>query len=124
MFIYNQTNNTGYLVLNPQKTLSDNKNYPKTDGNKQQILTTFIDGKQNVNYLFNRMINQDNNVPMFKRDINNIFKEIDPRAVSFKNKRVLERLKGNTFIVHLSNTQDSRFQILIKNLVSNEIITD
>ena len=122
MFIYNQTNNTGYLVLNPQKTLSDNKNYPKTDGNKQQILTTFIDGKQNVNYLFNRMINQDNNVPMFKRDINNIFKEIDPRAVSFKGKRTLERLSGDTFIVSLSNTQSSQFQIIIKNIINSEIV--
>lgn len=124
MFIYNTTNNTGYLVLHPQKTLTDNRNYPKTEGNKQHILTTFEDGKQNVNYFYNRMINQDNNIPMFKKDKNNIFKEIDSRAVKFSGKKVLERMVGEVFIVNLSNTQDSRFNILIKNIINNETIYD
>lgn len=122
MFIYNTTNNTGYLVLNPQKTLTDNRNYPKTEGNKQHVITTFEEGKQNVNYFFNRMVNQNNNVPMFKKDENNIFKEIDPRAVRFNGKKVLERIKGEVFIVNLSNTQDSRFNILIKNIINNETL--
>jgi hypothetical protein len=121
MFIYNQTNNTGYLVLHPQKTLKDAKNYPILDGQKQHILSTSEDGKQTTNYFFNRMINQDNNVPMFKRDENNIFKYIDPRSVKFGNKKILERMRGEVFIVNLSNTKDSQFNIMIKNLVSNEI---
>ena len=121
MFIYNQTNNTGYLVLHPQKMLKDAKNYPILDGQKQHILSTSEDGKQTTNYFFNRMINQDNNVPMFKRDENNIFKYIDPRSVKFGNKKILERMRGEIFIVNLSNTKDSQFNIMIKNLVSNEI---
>ena len=68
------------------------------------------------------MINQDNNVPMFKRDENNIFKEIDSRAVKFGGKKVLERIVGETFLVNLSNTQDSRFNILIKNIINDETV--
>ena len=122
MFIWNATKNTGYLVLHPQKTLTDERNYPRTEGNKQHILTTFEDGKQHINYFFNRMINQDNNVPMFKRDENNIFKEIDSRAVKFGGKKILERLTGEVMLVNLSNTQDSRFNILIKSIINNETV--
>lgn len=121
MFIYNKDNNTGYLVLHPQKTLTDQRNYPKTIGDKQHVLSTFEDGKQITNYFFNRMINQDNNIPMFKKDENSIFKFIDPRAVKFGGKKTLERIRGEVFIVNLSNTKDSRFNILIKNIIDNEI---
>jgi hypothetical protein len=123
MFIYNATKNSGYLVLHPQKTLADNKKYPYVEDGKQHILTSFEQGKQNVNYFYNRLINENNNVPMFKRDENNIFKDIDPRAVSFKGKKVLERLTGNVFLVNLSNTQSSQFQIIIKNIINNETVT-
>ena len=119
MFIYNATNNTGYLVLHPQQSLTDARKYPYEEIGKQHIMTTFEDGKQNVNYFFNRVVNQDNNIPIFKKDENNIFKEIDNRAVSFKNKKVLERMKGEVFIVNISNTQDSRFNILIKNIIND-----
>lgn len=124
LFIYNQTNNTGYLVLHNQKSLADNRKYPYVEGNKQHILSTNEGGKQNVNYLFNRILNQDNNIPMFQRDENNIFKTIDPRAVKFGNKKVLERIKGETMIVNLSNTKDSNYNILIKNLINNETIEE
>jgi hypothetical protein len=121
MFIYNQTNNTGYLVIHPQETLKNTKNYPKTVENKQHILSATEDGKQKINYFFNRVLNQDNNVPMFKKDENNIFKTIDPRAVKFGGKKILERLRGEVFIVNLSNTKDSRFGIEIKSAINNEI---
>lgn len=124
VFIYNSTNNTGQLILHPQKTLADERKYPITEGDKQHILSTFTEGKQSANYFFNRVINQDNNIPIFKRDENNIFKEIDSRAVKFGGKRTLDRMKGDSFIVNLSNTQSSQFQILIKNLVSNETTLD
>lgn len=122
LFIYNQTNNSGYLVLNPQKTITDERKYPKTVGDKQHILTTFTEGKQGVNYFFNRLLNQDNNIPMFLKDSNNIFKDINPRAVKFGGKKSLGRLKGEVFLVNLSNTQDSRFNIIVKNVIDKETI--
>lgn len=122
MFIYNGTKNSGNLSLNTQKTLVDQRKYPYIDGNKQQVLTTFNDGKQYVNQFFNRVLNQDNNISMFLRDENNIFKTIDTRAVGFRGKKILERLTGESFILHLSNTKDSRYNILIKNIINDEII--
>lgn len=123
MFIYNSTNNSGYLVLHPQKILTDNRNYPYVEGNKQHILSTFTEGKQITNYFFNRVIDQNNNIPPFLRDENNIFKSIDSRAVRFGGKKVLERIKGDVFMVNLSNTQSSQFNIIIKNIINNETIT-
>ena len=124
LFIYNQTNNTGYLVLHNQKSLADERKYPYVLDGKQHILSTSDEGKQSFNYFFNRTVNQDNNIPMFQRDENNIFKTIDPRAVKFSGKKTLERIKGETMIVNLSNTKDSNYNILIKNLINNETITD
>jgi hypothetical protein len=122
MYIYNNTNNTGNLVVHPQKTITDSNKYPKTEGDKQHIMSTNIDGKQNINYFYNRVINQNNNIPMFLRDENNIFKTINSRTVMFTGKRVLERMRGESFIVHLSNTKDSSFNISIKNTINNETL--
>lgn len=120
LYIYNKTNNSGMLSLNPQKTLADTRKYPKTVGNIQEILFTSDQGKQNINYLYNRMVNQDNNIPMFNIDKNNIFKSINNNAVKFNGKRVLERLKGEVFVVHLEGMQDSRYGLILKNSINNE----
>jgi hypothetical protein len=124
MFIYNSKNNSGLLKLIPQKTLTDAKKYPKNVGNTQEILTTFSEGKQIVNTFFNRVLNDKANIPHLKKDENNIFSTIDDRVVKFSGKKILERLRGDTFIIHLSNTQDSRFQILIKDIISSKIIVE
>jgi hypothetical protein len=122
MYIYNSKNNSGYLTLTPQKTITDLKKYPKTEGDKQNIITTFEDGKQRVNYFYNRVLNEKSGIPMFTRDENNIFKEISNKVVKFSGKKVLERMVGDNFIVHLSNTKDSRFNITIRHLISDETL--
>jgi hypothetical protein len=123
MFIYNSTNNSGMLNLFAQKSLTDSRKYPKTNpNNTQDILFTPDEDKHNINYFFNRMVNQDNNIPMFTRDENNIFKTIDSRAVKFSGKKVLERLKGEHFMVNLSNTKESRFNLIFKNLIDDETL--
>lgn len=123
--IYNNTNNSGILNLIEQKTISDARKYPKTNSNgTQDILFVPENGKHNINYFFNRLNNQDNNIPMFLRDKNNIFKELNQRAVSFRGKRTLERLKGDSFLVRLTNDEESRFSIILKNSINNESIID
>ena len=122
MFIYNSTNNSGTLELIPQKGLKDLKNYPITNGNIQKILFTSENGKQNTNYFFNRVVNQANNIPMFITDKNNIFKQVNNSSVNFKGKKVLERLKGDYFIVHLEDIVDTRYNIILKNVISDETI--
>ncbi len=124
MYIYNGTNNSGMLGLNPQLTLADNRKYPKMNGNSQEILFTSDQGKQNINYLFNRIVNQDNNIPQFITDKNNIFKTINENAVKFGGKAVLERLKGQYFLVNLSGMMDSRYNLILKNMINDETLLD
>ena len=62
------------------------------------------------------------NSNMFLKDENNIFKEVNPRAVKFGGKRVLERLKGDSFLVNLTNDKESRFNITINNSINDETI--
>lgn len=124
IYIYNSKNNSGNIVLHEQKSLADERKYPYLENGKQHILSTFSEGKQTANYLFNRTINEANGINHFIKDENNIFKTINPRAISFIGKKVTERLRGENFIIHLSNTQDSQFNIAIKNIISDETITD
>lgn len=122
LFIFNQTNCSGLLSLNPQKSLTDNRSYPKTVGNTQEILFTPENGKQNVNYLYNRTINQQNNIPLFQTDENNIFKTINSNAVKFNGKKVLERLRGEYFLINLAGCDDSRYNLILKNVINNETL--
>ena len=120
--VWNQTNHSGELTLVPQKTSADLRNYPKTNGNTQEILFTSFEGKHNINYFYNRIINQNNNIPMWIRDANNINKQTNYNAVSFKGKSVLERMRGEMFAVTVKNDNESRFKIILKNSINTEII--
>jgi hypothetical protein len=122
MYIYNPTNCSGMLGLNAQKALSDVRKYPKMSGNVQEILFTSDEDKQNINYFYNRVVNQNNNIPIFRVDENNIFKTINNDAVKFSGKRVLERLKGNDFVIHLEGMMDSRYNLILKNVINDETI--
>lgn len=123
--IFNNTQHSGTLNLFPQKTLADNRNYPKTNANNtQDILFTAVDEKHNINYFFNRVKNMSNNIPMWLKDENNIFKEVNPKAISFTGKRTLERMKSDTNIVRLENDTESRFNITLKSSINNEIVLD
>ena len=120
---FTNTKHTGKLNLFPQKSLTDNRKYPKTNAdNSQDILFTAENGKHNVNYFFNRVINQQRNVPMYLKDENNIFKDINPRAISFKGKSTLERMTGENIIVRLENNKESRYNVVLKYSLNNEII--
>lgn len=121
-YIWNSTNNSGMFSLNPQKALADSKKYPITNGNKQEILFTSDQNRQTFNYFFNRVIDQNNNISMFNRDKNNIFKSINSDAVKFSGKRMLERMKGEEFSVYLQDSKNSGFNLILKNIISDETI--
>lgn len=128
-YIHNSTNNSGWFGLNAQKTLSDNRKYPQLVDfpplpyrKKQEILFTADQGKQTFDYFFNRVIDQDNNLPMFNRDKNNIFKTINNDAVKFSGKRMLERLRGEEFLVYLQDSKESRYNLILKSSTNSETI--
>jgi hypothetical protein len=111
MYVLNRREASGLLHLVPQKTLRDNVNYPKTFQDYQEVLMTNTNDRWNVNYLFNRVKSEYNNQPIFNWDENQIRRTFNKNAVAFKGKRVLEPLRGSTFLVNLAYDKDSRFQI-------------
>lgn len=114
--IYNNTNNSGDLNLKEQKTISDIRRYPITNAdNTQDILFVNQDEKQYINYFYNRVKRENRNIPQWIWDDNNIYKEIDRRAVNFTNNKLLERMRGDSFIIRLENDLESRFKINYKN---------
>ncbi len=121
--IYNSTNNSGILNLFEHKTMRDTRDYPKTNpDNTQDILYTSLDRTHTFNYFFNRVINQDNNVPIWLWDSSMITKEVNPKAVAFTGKRVLERMRGDYFYVRLINDNESRYQINLNKAENLEIV--
>lgn len=122
MIIFNGNNHSGKLNLNLQKTLRDINKYPKTNGNiSQDILFTTEDGKHTVDYFYNRVKNQNNNVPLWNWDYNKIEKNVNPAAISFYGKKPLERMRGDQFIVRLEQDSESRYAMELKNVQAKVI---
>lgn len=123
--IYNNTNNSGVLNLIEQKSLQDIAKYPKTNSDgSQDILFTAQDEKQRFNYFYNRVKKETNNIPIWLWDKNRINSRINPQAVSFYNKGLLERLKGDSFLVRLTQDKESRYQMILKLQTNTEIIQE
>lgn len=115
--IFNNITNSGNLNLVPQKNnLIFNKNFPKTNSdNTQDILISNKDNFQwNFDYIFNRVKSNVNNESNWLWDDNEINKTINPKAVTFGGKRVLDSLMGDYFLINLTYDSDSRFKILHK----------
>lgn len=115
--LYNIVVNSGNLNLVPQKNnLAFTRLYPKTNNdNTQDILISNIDNfKWSFDYIFNRVKSNLTNQPNWFWDINQINKTINPHAVGFGGKRVLQQLYGDYFINKLEYDKDSRYQLIFK----------
>lgn len=120
--IYNNTANSGTLNLNLIESSRELKNYPKTKvDNTQDIPYTTLNGKHTLNYFYNRVNNDRNNIPLWLWDNVMMNKDINNRAISFKGKRILERLTGDWFKVRFTNDQESRYQISLNKSINSEI---
>lgn len=124
--IYNNTNNSGVLRLKPQKSLKELTQYPKkNEDNTQTILFSSKDGSHIINTIYNRVRQEDRNIPQWIWDDNKIDKYVNGRVVSFKHtKKLLERLRGDNFIIRLENDEESRFKILLKDIITESIEYD
>jgi hypothetical protein len=115
--IHNNITCSGDLNLIPQKNnLFRNRDYPKTNANNtQDILITNKDNfKWAFDYFFNRVKSNVTNQPFILNDENQIEKEVNPQAVSFKGKRLLDRLEGDWNLVRLKYDKDSRYHLNFK----------
>lgn len=122
LIVYSNTSNSGLLELVKQVTLQDLKKYPQTSGNTQTILYTNEDGESNINYFYDRVINNKNNVPLFIWDKNMIEKQINPKAVSFKGKKLLERFRGEWMVVRLILDNESRLSVIVEKQINDETV--
>ena len=117
VMIHNNITCSGDLNLIPQKNnLFRNRDYPKTNAdNTQDILITNKDNfKWAFDYFFNRVKSNVTNQPFILNDENQIEKEVNPQAVSFKGKRLLDRLEGDWNLVRLKYDKDSRYHLNFK----------
>lgn len=115
--IYNNVCNSGKLNLVPQKgNLVFNNTFPKTNNNNTQDI--LISNKDNFewsyDYIFNRVKNNVSNEPNFMWDDNQIYKTVNPKAVSFHGKRVLDNISGDYFLIDLIYNKDSRYKLIHK----------
>ena len=119
VIVYNNTNNSGNLHLHYVDS-HRKADYPKLLSNTEQAVTaTHIDEAINFNYVYNRVRKEDAHLPVWKWDDNEITKTLNEQAISFTSKRTLERMRGDWFLVRLTEDHDSRFKQIFKWMVTS-----
>lgn len=118
--IYNNTNNSGELNFTYEDSMN-RKGYPKKISNtSQEIAVTHFDNVININYFYNRVMRTDNHLNVWEWDSNEIYKSLNPNAISMTSKRVLERLRGDWFTVRLIQDKNTQFKHMFKWMQYNE----
>lgn len=112
--IYNSTNNTGVLKLNYSDAADDYKYPIQVDSITQGIKATHHKGMIRFNYFFNRVADENSNLPIWNWDDNEILKTIDHRALTYTKKNPLERMRGQSFLLRLSQNSSSQYKQLYK----------
>lgn len=114
--VYNNTNNSGKLKLirREENNRFQYTKYPKynLDGSSE-ILSSYDEGSWRFNDFYNRTINENNNVPIWKYDINAIEKVINPQAISYKTSW-LDRIRGDYFMIRFEGGSDTRYKQIFK----------
>lgn len=120
IIIHNQTNNSGLLHLNYDDSINKSKYPIKMNNIEQGIQATHSENHVSLNYFYNRVKNTDNHIPIWNYDENEINNELNPNAVSFNSKKILERMRGDWFMVDLIVDHSSQFKSYFKWLISKE----
>lgn len=121
MWIYNHVENTGQLNINIAKP-NDRSQYftvPKHKDGEEDILITQYYGVWKINHLYNRIRNDLNNSPQWLRDKNDINKVLDPRLFQYLTP-LPNRLRGDWFLLRLTNDKESRFNMIMKWIFEEE----
>jgi hypothetical protein len=63
------------------------------------------------NYFYNRVADEFSGIPLFVADENGVDKEINEEVIAFTGKKVLERLRGDSFLVNLSTDETEHKKI-------------
>lgn len=122
-WFYNDTNNSGELrmVIADKNDMSQRLRYPVTNDDSREILVTEVDQKININDYFNEVKDDTNNLPVWIKDVNDIDRKIDPRAVDY-HRRWRDRLRGDWFLARFVNDIESRFKMIVRWFSNDEKI--
>lgn len=105
--VYNDEVNSGRLTFEYVDSVKKS-GYPKlVDATTQIIPVTHTEGQVKFNYFYNRVLDYNSDEPLWLSDVNDIVKKLNPNTVSFKGKKVLDRLTGDYFRVRLSYMGDN-----------------
>lgn len=118
--IFNQTNNSGLLHLEYVDNYRKS-DYPKFISNtEQKIAATHFEEQIHFNYFYNRVRNEEAHLPIWNWDDNEINKTLNDKMISFTSKKVLERIRGDWFIVKLIQDHSSQFKHYFKWMFASE----
>jgi len=121
MVVYNATNNSGVLKLveEEKNNIYQKLQYPKTNIDNQEILVTKYDDIFNVNYIYNRVNSENNNIVNWLKDNVDVEKEVNIENITYKSP-LPERMKGNWFLVRFYKTGNTQIKSVMKFTKNNE----
>lgn len=114
-FVWNNFQNTGQLNLVFQ-VLNDMRQsllYPQYTPNAVNILQTEINSKFSFNFLFNHLRNERAGLPPWLKNCSDTEKKLDDRLFEH-NYKLRDYLRGDYFMLHLSNNLNSRYKYLYR----------
>jgi hypothetical protein len=113
--VYNSHQNSGQieLVHHEENNLRQGLDYPQFNTNFVSILQSNIHDRWTFNTFNNRIVNPRNGLPLWLFDCAQVEKELDHRLLDYSS-RILDYLRGDYFLVRLTNDKESRYKFLTR----------
>jgi hypothetical protein len=113
--VYNMHQNSGQLNLVHQKNndMRQALQYPRYNAASTDILQSEINGKWSFNGFYNLIKNERSGLPIWLYDCAQINKYVDHRLLDYRS-TYKDRLRGDYFLVRLTQDLESRFKFLFK----------
>lgn len=114
-WVYNHRDNSGLLNLIPEEknNWAQKLRYPRAENGGMSIIATEESEGWAFNDFFNRILNNENNIPQWIKDVNDIEKEVNGDAIYY-NSVWKDRLRGDWFLVRYCNDDETRFKMIFR----------
>lgn len=114
-WVYNHRDNSGLLNLIPEEknNWAQKLRYPRAENGGMSIIATEESEGWSFNDFFNRVKNNENNIPQWIKDVNDIEKEVNGDAIYY-NSVWKDRLRGDWFLIRYCNDDETRFKMIFR----------
>lgn len=121
-WVYNNSSHSGELdlvteVKNDRRQLSQ---YPRTNIGSISILQAVDDKKFTYNSFFSRVRNEYNGQSLWLHDINGLKYSLNSQAFNYIQRGLVDRIRGDWFLIRLEYQRDSRFKTIFKWLFAKD----